>query len=125
MRAALGGASFSGSADPPVGVQLPWQRTLLGYDRQLCSAVMGAFVKELTRSYERRAKRLLGLASGTILLCFRLHSAFQKIPHTVFEHQTPDEVYFGCGRHMPGEFALLCHAARQQGVASRPHTLRA
>jgi L-lysine 2,3-aminomutase len=41
---------------------LPWQlRTLLGYDRQLCSAVMGALVKELTRSYERRAMLLTKL----------------------------------------------------------------
>jgi hypothetical protein len=41
---------------------LPWQlRTLLGYDRQLYSAVMGALVKELTRSYERRAMLLTKL----------------------------------------------------------------
>jgi hypothetical protein len=67
---------------------LPWLlRTLLGYDRQLCSAVMGAFVKELTSSYERRAKRLLGLASvaeahtGTATFIQRFDSALRLNVH--------------------------------------------
>jgi hypothetical protein len=48
--------------------------------RQLCSAVMGAFVKELTRSYERRAKRLLGLSTvadahtGSVIVIQRFDS---------------------------------------------------
>ena len=43
---------------------LPWQlRTLLGYDRVLCAAVLRAFTSELSRSYRRRAKRVLGLSS--------------------------------------------------------------
>jgi len=45
---------------------LPWGlRALLGYDRKLCSEVVGAFVGEMFRSLRRRAKRLLGLASVT------------------------------------------------------------
>ncbi len=37
---------------------LPFQlRYLLGYDRELCASVLNAFVKELSRSYRRRAKQ--------------------------------------------------------------------
>jgi hypothetical protein len=37
---------------------LPWQlRYVLGYDRALCAAVLGAFVADLARSYRQRAKR--------------------------------------------------------------------
>jgi hypothetical protein len=42
----------------------------------------------------------------------------QKIPHSAFEGQTPDEVYFGRGGNVPDELAVLRHAARQQCVAS-------
>lgn len=43
---------------------LPWGlRALLGYDRTLCSEVVGAFVGELSRSLQRRAKCLLALGS--------------------------------------------------------------
>ena len=43
---------------------LPWQlRTLLGYDRALCAAVLRAFADELARSYKRRTKREFGLSS--------------------------------------------------------------
>jgi hypothetical protein len=45
---------------------LPWQlRTLVGYDRVLCAGVLQAFAAELSRSYRRRAKRLLNLSSVT------------------------------------------------------------
>jgi hypothetical protein len=56
---------------PPVPIRhwigsLPWGlRALLGYDRQLCADVMSAFVGEITRSLQHRAKRLLGLRSVT------------------------------------------------------------
>ena len=40
---------------------LPWElRMPVGYDGALCSAVVGAFVEEVQRSYRWRAKRLLG-----------------------------------------------------------------
>jgi hypothetical protein len=46
---------------------LPWQlRYLLGYDRVLCAAVLQAFVQELLRSYQIRAKRHLGLRSRAL-----------------------------------------------------------
>jgi len=36
---------------------------LCGYDKRLCADVLEAFVVELSRSYKRRAKALLGLDS--------------------------------------------------------------
>ncbi len=43
---------------------LPWGlRSLLGYDRKLCSEVVSAFMTEVDRSLRWRAKRELGLAS--------------------------------------------------------------
>jgi hypothetical protein len=41
---------------------LPWRlRILLGYERRLCAAVLGAFVGEVSRSLKRRAKERPGL----------------------------------------------------------------
>ena len=43
---------------------LPWRlRVLLGYDKRLCAEVLEAFVVELGRSYKRRAKDALDLAT--------------------------------------------------------------
>jgi hypothetical protein len=43
---------------------LPWRlRFWCGYDRELCTEVLSAFVAELSRSLRARAKRTLGLAS--------------------------------------------------------------
>ena len=67
---------------------LPWQlRSVLGYDSRLCSEVMTAFATELMRSYKRRAKRQLGLASvadaftGTITFVQRFDSALRLNVH--------------------------------------------
>jgi hypothetical protein len=67
---------------------LPWPlRYAVGYDKKLCAAVFDAFVKELMRSYKRRAKRLLGLASmrhahtGTVTFVQRFDSALRLSPH--------------------------------------------
>jgi hypothetical protein len=71
---------------------LPWRlRYLCGYDRKLCSDVVGAFVTEVMRSLRRRAKRLLGLDSvkqahtGAVTFVQRFDSALRLNvhPHTV------------------------------------------
>jgi len=47
---------------------LPWQlRYVMGYDRQLCAAVLAAFAAELSRSYRHRAKREHALPSMSLL----------------------------------------------------------
>ena len=67
---------------------LPWGlRSLLGYDRSLCSEVVAAFVGELSRSLKGRAKRQLGLRSvadaytGAVAAIQRTDSALRLNVH--------------------------------------------
>jgi hypothetical protein len=67
---------------------LPFQlRYLLGYDRELCAAVLSAFVRELSRSYRRRAKQVHGLSSialaqtGAVTVVQRTDSALRLSVH--------------------------------------------
>jgi len=71
---------------------LPWRlRYLCGYDRRLCSEVVGAFVTEVMRSVRHRAKRMLGLVSmqlgrtGAVTFVQRFDSALRLNvhPHTL------------------------------------------
>jgi hypothetical protein len=57
--------------------------------------------------------RLDSLATVKRLVAFYVTEHNQKIPHSAFERQTPDEVYFGRGTHVPDELAVLRHAARR------------
>jgi hypothetical protein len=78
---------------PPVPIRhwicsLPWGlRALLGYDRHLCSAVLTAFVTEMSASLRRRAKKLLGLRSvsdaltGAVAATQRTDSALRLNVH--------------------------------------------
>ncbi|HEX7480721.1 MAG TPA: transposase, partial [Polyangiales bacterium] len=77
---------------------LPFQlRYLLGYDRELCAAVLNAFVKELSRSYRRRAKEVHGLSSialaqtGAVTVVQRTDSALRLSVH--FHTIAVDGVY--------------------------------
>src|SRR5690606_16394286 len=67
---------------------LPWKlRSLLGYDKALCSQVLRAFTHEVQRSLRHRAKTLLGLASmseahtGGITFIQRFDSALRLNVH--------------------------------------------
>jgi hypothetical protein len=77
---------------------LPWGlRTLLGYDRVLCGAVLRDWASELSRSYKRRAKRELGLSSvsdahtGAVIFVQRFDSATRLNLH--FHTLVLDGVY--------------------------------
>ncbi len=65
----------------------PERSALLGYDRQLCSEVVAAFVAELSRSLRHRAKRELGLDSvadahtGSVAAVQRTDSALRLNVH--------------------------------------------
>jgi transposase InsO family protein len=63
------------------------------------------------------------LATVKKLVQFYVSEHNQKIPHSAFEGQTPDEVYFGRGGHVPDELAAHRHSARQQRVASNRSTI--
>lgn len=67
----------------------PWGlRVLLGYDRNLCADVLGAFAEEVSRSLRWRAKRLFGLKSvedahtGAITFVQRFDSALRLNVHS-------------------------------------------
>jgi hypothetical protein len=60
------------------------------------------------------------------LVAFYVTEHNETIPHSAFDRQTPDEVYFGRGAQVPDELAARRHAARQQRVVSNPfHSLLA
>ncbi|TPW00641.1 MAG: insA, partial [Alphaproteobacteria bacterium] len=67
---------------------LPFQlRHVLGYNRGLCAAVLGAFAHELSRSYRQRAKRVHALSSvalahtGAVTVVQRTDSALRLAVH--------------------------------------------
>jgi transposase InsO family protein len=48
------------------------------------------------------------------LVAFYVEEHNARIPHGAFDGQTPDEMYFGTGTHVPGELAAARAAARQR-----------
>ncbi|MFO0024400.1 MAG: IS91 family transposase, partial [Deltaproteobacteria bacterium] len=89
---------------------LPWSlRYALAYDRRLCADVLGVFIRALTRSLRRRAKRHLGLRSvdeaqvGAVTFIQRSDSALRLNIH--FHTLALDGVYV---RDAQG--ALVFHA---------------
>jgi hypothetical protein len=57
------------------------------------------------------------LATVRKLVAFYVTEHNQTIPHSAFQGQTPDEVYFERGAHVPDELATGRYAARRQRVA--------
>ena len=47
------------------------------------------------------------------LVAFYVSEHNQRIPHYAFDGQTPDEMYFGCGRDVPTELDAAKRTARQ------------
>ncbi len=48
-----------------------------------------------------------------------------RLPHSAFRGQTPDEMYFGTGNHVPDELKAACQAARQaRAETNRKRTCR-
>jgi hypothetical protein len=90
---------------------LPWGlRALVGYDRELCAEVAGAFVQELLRSLRFRAKRLFGLESardahpGAVTFLQRFDSALRLNVH--FHTLALDGVYVRRGDAATGELVF-------------------
>jgi hypothetical protein len=50
------------------------------------------------------------------LVAFYVTEHNEPLPHSAFEGQTPDEVYFGRGAQVPDELAARRHAARRERV---------
>jgi putative transposase len=60
--------------------------------------------------------QLDSIATVKRLVDFYVTEHNQRIPHAAFEGQTPDEVYFGRGDHVPDELAVLRREARKRRV---------
>jgi hypothetical protein len=60
--------------------------------------------------------QLDNLATVKRLVEFYVTEHNQRIPHAAFEGQTPDEIYFGRGAHVPDKLAVARREARQQRV---------
>jgi putative transposase len=58
--------------------------------------------------------QLDNIATVKRLVDFYVTEHNQRIPHAAFEGQTPDEVYFGRGDHVPDELALARREARKR-----------
>jgi putative transposase len=58
------------------------------------------------------------LATVRKLVAFYVMQHNQTMPHNAFQGQTPDEVYYGRGDHVPDELAARRHMARLLRVAS-------
>jgi putative transposase len=57
------------------------------------------------------------IATVKRLVDFYVTEHNERLPHAAFEGQTPDEVYFGRGDHIPGELAARRREGRRQRVA--------
>ena len=47
------------------------------------------------------------------LVAFYVDEHNTRLPHSAFRGQTPDEMYFGTGGHVPGELEARRKAARR------------
>jgi putative transposase len=57
------------------------------------------------------------LATVRKLVAFYVAAHNEMMPHHAFQGQTPDEMYFGRGAHVPDELAARRQAARRRRVA--------
>ena len=53
------------------------------------------------------------------LVAFYVEEHNQRLPHSAFRGQTPDEMYFGKGGSVPDELASANKAARRSRLALR------
>jgi hypothetical protein len=59
------------------------------------------------------------------LVVFYVHEHNTRLPHSAFLGQTPDEMYFGTGSHIPDELeAARQEARRARAEANRKQTCR-
>jgi hypothetical protein len=105
-------------------------RYLAGYDRELCSDLLGAFVGELRRSLSHRAKRALGLGSvagaetGTVTFVQRFDSGLRLNVH--FHVLALDGVYVRSAAGAPPVFhALPPPTEAEVALVARRTALRA
>ena len=57
------------------------------------------------------------------LVTFYVHEHNTRLPHSAFRGQTPDEMYFGTGNHIPDELETAKRIARQTRMEVNRATL--
>ncbi len=65
------------------------------------------------RSEGRSFKRLDTVSRLEKLVSFYVDEHTTRLPHSAFRGQTPDEMYFGTGTHIPEELNAARKVARQ------------
>jgi putative transposase len=92
--------------------------------RRIIAQIDVSFSSSLIEAWWRTLKHqwlylhtLDNLATVRKLVGFYVTEHNQTIPHSAFQGQTPDEVYFERGTHVPDQLAARRRAARQQRVA--------
>ena len=92
-----------------------------GIDRILAQVEIGlsnSMVEPFWRSLQHRwlfLNSLDGVARVRALVEFHVNERNTKMPHAVFDAQTPDEIFFGTGAKVPEDLAM----ARANGRAAR------
>jgi putative transposase len=92
----------------------------LGKLRRVLAQVEVSFSNSMIESWWRSLKsnwiylnQLDSFAALERLISFYVSEHNTKMPHSAFHGQTPDEVYFGRGDHVPEQLAEARHLARQ------------
>jgi hypothetical protein len=91
-----------------------------GLLRRLLAQTEIAFSNSLIESWWRTLKhqwlylnRLDTVSTLEKLIGFYVHEHNSRLPHSAFQGQTPDEMYFGTGHHIPAMLEAARKAARQ------------
>jgi transposase InsO family protein len=92
------------------------QRVIAQIDVSLSNSLIEAWWRSLKHQW-LFLHPLETLATVKRLVEFYVTEHNQRMPHSAFQGQTPDEMYFGRAAHLPEELAVLRQAARQQRVA--------
>jgi putative transposase len=97
--------------------------------RRVIARIDVSFSNSLIEAWWRSLKHqwlflhlLDNLATVKKLVAFYVAEHNQTLPHSAFEGQTPDEVYFGRGAQVPDDLAARRRVARQQRVATNRST---
>jgi putative transposase len=92
------------------------QRVIAQIDVSFSNSLIEAWWRSLKHQW-LFLHQLDNIATVKKLVEFYVTEHNQRMPHSAFQGQTPDEMYFGRATQLPEELAVLRQAARQQRVA--------
>jgi hypothetical protein len=92
------------------------QRVIAQIDVSFSNSLIEAWWRSLKRRW-LFLHALDNIAKVKRLVAFYVAEHNERIPHAAFEGQTPDEIYFGRGAHIPGELVARRRDATRSGSA--------